>query len=284
MVSSEGLHYNYNKSVKLINTAQGICLLACNLFVAIESIFRAFELIRNESFDLVDLNCGCSVRKIINSGSGATLLKNPDEIYAIIKGLVHLTDKPVTLKIRSGWNHSSINFKEVYQAAYSAGASLITLHPRTKSMLFSGKANWEHIAELKEMSEIPVIGNGDIYTLDDALRMFQETKCDGIMLARGVLENPFLIEEIAHYLRGEKYETPSLEKRFELAKEHLSALITYEGNEEKAIFEFRKFVKGYARNAPGITNLRQAINQATTYHEVSSLFDLFLARSVKNEI
>ena len=137
MVSAEGLNYNFGKSVKLIDTCDEDKLLGVQLFgYNAERFISAFEKIKNESFDIIDINCGCSVKKIIKSNSGAALLKSPDEIYRTIKGLKELTDKPVTLKIRSGWDLQSINYQEVYDAAEKGGASLITLHPRTKSMLF----------------------------------------------------------------------------------------------------------------------------------------------------
>lgn len=277
MVSADGLHYNYNKSVKLIDTSPEDSPLGVQLFGSdTAKITAAFNAIKNEKFDIIDINCGCSVKKIINSRCGAYLLKEPNEIFHIIKSLKNETDKPVTLKIRSGWDHSSINYKEVYQAAESGGADLITIHPRTKSMLFNGRADWSHIADLKSYANIPVIGNGDIFTADDAVNMFSQTGCDGIMLARGVMENPFLIEEIISRLRGEIYIDKSLEEKLALAKEHCSAIVEYYNDEKKGMLEFRKFFKGYARGAAGITHLRQAVNNVLTYKDFSEVIDEFL--------
>ena len=216
MVSAEGLNYSYNKSAKLLDTANGDRPLGIQLFGPnAERILMAFEKIKKFDFDLVDINCGCSVKKIVRSNSGACLLKIPDEIYKIIKSLKEATDKPVTLKIRSGYDKENKNFLEVLDAAQSGGADLITLHPRTKTMLFSGKADWEDIKSLKVKSKIPVIGNGDIFSASDAIKIFETTGCDGIMLARGVINNPFLIEEILATLEGREYEKPSLQRRIE---------------------------------------------------------------------
>jgi len=285
MVSAQGLHYNFNKSVTLIDSGENDSPLGIQLFGSSrETIVRALEVIKNEKFDVVDINCGCSVKKIINSGSGASLLKSPDEVYKIIKGLKELTDKPVTLKIRSGWDHNSINYKDIYYAAESACAALITLHPRTKTMLFDGKADWSHIAELKKISTIPVIGNGDIFTADDAVAMFNQTQCDGIMLARGVMENPFLIEEIIARFENRVYIPRTLKNRLDNAALHCKALIDYTGDEVKAMVEFRKFFKGYAKGGKGITHLRQAVNQTVSYSQFVSLIAQYLEYSEKEEV
>lgn len=280
MVSAEGLNYNFSKSVKLIDTCEEDRLLGVQLFgYNAERFLCAFEKIKNENFDIIDINCGCSVKKVIKSGSGAALLKSPDEIYRTIKGLKESTDKPVTVKIRSGWDLQSINYQEVYDAAEKGGASLITLHPRTKSMLFSGKANWEHIKSLKKYSTIPVIGNGDIFTADDAVRMFEETGCDGIMLARGIIENPFLVEEIIAKLTNTAYIPRSSEQKLDAAVSHCRSLENYMQNPERAIAEFRKFFHGYVKGLPGASNLRAAVNSASSPDELENLVNLY-----KNEV
>lgn len=270
MVSAEGLNYNFDKSVKLIDSGDMDTPLGVQLFGSnADRILMAFGLIKSEKFELIDVNCGCSVKKIIRSGCGATLLTNPEEIYKIIKGLKNETDKPVTLKIRSGWDHNSINYMEVYDAAYQGGAALITLHPRTKSMLFSGRADWSHIKDLKQKSSIPVIGNGDIFTPEDAVDMFEQTNCDGIMLARGLIENPFLVEATIAKLSGTTYIERSCEERLELAKAHLSSFIEYMDSEVKGVLEFRKFFRGFVKGLPNISVLKQVVNTSESYEEIS---------------
>lgn len=268
MVSAEGLNHNFQKSVRLIDTNREDSPLGIQLFGPnYERILPAFEKISQEEFDLVDLNCGCSVKKIIRNKAGAFLLNSPEEIYRILQGLKMLTSKPITLKIRSGWNHNSINYPEVYDAAYQAGAALITLHPRTKSMLFNGKSEWSHIKKLKSMSKIPVIGNGDIFTAEDAVSLMQQTGCDGIMLARGLLENPFLVEEVIAALSNTPYTQRSKKERLESCKEHCLSLIDYLKNETRGIMAFRKFFRGYVKGFQNASYLKQIVNTVTTFSE-----------------
>ncbi len=276
MISAEGLNYNFNKSISLIETNYNDRPLGIQLFGPNEErIALAFEKIKNYDFDLVDINCGCSVKKIIKNNCGAYLLKTPETIYKIILKLKDLTDKPITLKIRSGWDNDSINYLEVLDAAEKAKADLITLHPRTKSMLFDGKANWEHIKILKEKSKIPVIGNGDIFTVEDAIKMFKMTGCDGIMLARGIIENPFLIEEIIAKLKNENYQAPTLLKRIQFLLKHCNYMIKYYG-EEKGIKEFRKYFRGYLKGYPNISKLRDIVNKITNYKKLEeTIFEYY---------
>ncbi|OHD13328.1 MAG: tRNA dihydrouridine synthase DusB [Spirochaetes bacterium GWC1_27_15] len=270
MISAEGLNYSFNKSVKLLDSYSYDEPLGVQLFGAnAQRILLAFLKIKDFKFDLVDINCGCSVKKIIKSDSGASLLRKPEEIYKIISILKQNTDKPVTLKIRSGWDNQSINFMEIFDSALQAGANLITLHPRTKSMLFGGKANWEHIKILKQKSSIPVIGNGDIFTAGDAKKMFDETNCDGIMLARGLINNPFLVEEIIAILEGKTYIQPCLEQRIQVLLTHCKGLVDYIG-EQKGIIEFRKYFAGYLKGFPEVKRLREKLNQILSYKELES--------------
>ncbi|MCG8570054.1 MAG: tRNA dihydrouridine synthase DusB [Spirochaetes bacterium] len=264
MVSAEGLNYNFKKSSQIIDTDQNDQPLGIQLFGKnAERILLAFSKIKDQPFDLIDINCGCSVKKIIKSEAGASLLKDPELIYQIIFALKKETEKPVTLKIRSGWDQAKINFEETYSAAVSAGADLITLHPRTKSMLFTGKADWSHIKRLKEQSSIPVIGNGDLFSGSDAVAMIKATGCDGIMLARGLIENPFLVEETLAALQGQPYSPPTLERKLTGAFQHAEALVKYFG-EPKGLLEFRKILRGYIKGLPGVSRLKQAANQVST--------------------
>lgn len=283
MISAEGLNYNFNKSISLIETESNDKPIGVQLFGSNEErIALAFEKIKDYDFDLVDVNCGCSVKKIIKSNSGAFLLKSPETIYKIISTLRKITDKPITLKIRSGWDNSSINYLEVLDAAEKAKADLITLHPRTKTMLFSGKADWQHIKIMKEKSKLPIIGNGDIFSASDAIRMFETTGCDGIMLARGIIENPFLIEEIIARLKNEDYSPPIIEKRIKFLLKHCEYMIKYYG-EEKGVKEFRKYVKGYLKSYPNVSKLKEKINTINNYQELKRIICQYY-ESIKNLI
>ena len=276
MISAEGINYSYNKSSKLLESLEEDKPLGVQLFGSnAERILLAFNKIKQFDFDLVDINCGCSVKKIIKSNSGASLLKDPDEIYRIIKVLKENTEKPVTLKIRSGYDAKNLNFLEVLDAAETGGASLITLHPRTKTMLFTGKADWEHIKILKQKSKIPVIGNGDIFSGDDAKRMFEMTNCDGIMLARGVINNPFLIDEIITMLNDKKYTPPTFNDRAELVILHCSKFVEFFG-EINGILEFRKYFHSYMKGFNDIKRLREKINTILTFKKFEESVREFL--------
>lgn len=267
MVSAMGLYYSFDKSIQLIDLDEEDHPIGVQLFGDNEyTIYRAYNLIKNINFDLIDINCGCSVKKIIKAKSGAYLLKKPDTIYKIIKILKENTDKPVTIKIRSGWDQNSINYLEVLDAATNAGVDLVTLHPRTQSMLFKGKADWRHIKEIKEKSKVPIIGNGDIFKGEDAIKMINETGCDGVMLARGVIENPFLVEEVITMLNGEKYTPPNLDRRKETLLKHVKLMIKELG-EKEGLINFRKFFSGYVKGLPNASKIRQINNQILTFKE-----------------
>jgi len=273
MVSAMGLNFNFNKSSKLIDINQidrpiGIQLFGSNADI----IFKAFLSLNNFDYDLIDINCGCSVKKVINAKSGAFLLKDPDGIYKIVKILKDNTDKPVTLKIRSGWDKDNINFLEILDSCTKAKADLITFHPRTKSMLFKGIAEWDQIRILKEASPIPVIGNGDIFTGSDAVRMMEATGCDGIMLARGLIENPFLIEETICALKNEEYNKPDTDKRMKTMLKHCSLIISYMG-EKRGLANFRKFASGYVKGLPGASKFRQKINHLVKHEDFIKTVD-----------
>ncbi len=276
MVSADGLHYNYTKSAALLRSEDGDTPLGIQIFGSTpEMIYSAYKSLNNIDFDLIDINCGCSVKKVINNRCGAYLLRDPKLIHNIIKTIKDNTDKPVTLKIRSGWDINSMNYLEIYDAAYSAGAALITLHPRTRSELFEGRARWNHIRELKSISKIPVIGNGDIFSGDDAVRMFRETGCDGIMLARGVIQNPFLVEEVVAALQGIEYKPPLFTDRLFRLKEHIKGYVECFG-ETKGIKEFRKFIPGYIKGIKNGSKFRTQLNTIDNPDQFLRIIDVII--------
>ena len=276
MVSAEGLYYSFDKSAALLATNEADKPLGIQIFGATkDKIERAFEKIKDYPFDVIDLNCGCSIKKVLKSFSGAYLLKSPDEIYRILSYLVSATDKPVTLKIRCGYNRETINYLEVLSAAESAGAQMITLHPRTCMQLFNGKADWAMIADMKSHAHIPVIGNGDLFSADDAAAMMTQTSCDGVMLARGLIDDPFMMEQVRCRFTGEEYTEPTLDERVAAMLSHLRGFID-EFGELPGLREFRKFTKGYLKGLPDIAKLRYALNFAETYDEFKRLMDEFI--------
>lgn len=267
MVSVLGLNYNYDKSSKLLKSTDNDKPLGIQLFGPdAESFLNVYKIIKKLKYDLIDINCGCSVKKVLKAKSGADLLQRPDEIYKIVKILKSDSNKPVTIKIRSGWDNSSINYLEVLEAAIKGGVDLITFHPRTRSMMFKGKADWGLIKIMKDKSSVPIIGNGDIFSGADAVNMINQTNCDGIMLARGLIENPFLIEEVKASLMKLTYTPPSLERKINTLIKHCKMMVEYY-EEKTGICEFRKFIKGYLKDFPCVSKIRQALNKIENFKE-----------------
>lgn len=271
MVSALGLKYNFDKSFKLLKSDILDKPLGIQLFGPdSKSFLNAYIKIKDSNFDLIDINCGCPVKKVLKAKSGADLLKRPDEIYKVVKTIKNTCNKPVTIKIRSGWNEQSINYLEVLDASINGGVDLVTFHPRTRSMMFKGKADWKLIRIMKDKSSVPVIGNGDIFTGEDAVKMINETGCDGVMVARGLIENPFLIEEVKAYLKGQIYSPPSLEKKFDTMITHCKMMVEYFG-ERTGIFEFRKFIRGYLKNLKDVSKTRQVLNKIDNFNEFKKI-------------
>ncbi len=271
MISAVGLEYSFKKSSKLAESGESDKPLGIQLFGPdAEKILKGFLKIKDGDYDIIDLNCGCSIKKILKSDAGAALLKDPEKIYRIIKILKNSTDRPVSLKIRSGWDENSINYPEVLDAGVKGGASLITFHPRTRAMLFGGRAKREYIRDMKSKSPIPVIGNGDILKGSDAVSMIGETGCDGVMLARGLIENPFLLEETIAALSGRQYTPPSFERRITTLIRHCRLMVNYFG-ERTALVEIRKFNKGYLKGMREVSRIRQRLNTVLRLDEFEKI-------------
>lgn len=226
---------------------------------------------------LVDLNCGCSIPKILKSGSGAALLKDPRKIGEILKVMTKAADVPVTLKIRSGWDAANLNFMEIGAIAEESGASLITIHPRTRSALFSGHAEWDHIKKLKQQLSIPVFGSGDLFTPEDVYTMLTSTGCDGVMIARGAIGNPFIFTQVLKLLTTGKYEkTIPVKVKLLCALDHLERSILMKG-EERACREMRKHFCAYTKGLPGSAVLRKSIVKACTGKDYKSIVNEYIS-------
>ncbi|RKY03348.1 tRNA dihydrouridine synthase DusB, partial [Candidatus Poribacteria bacterium] len=225
-----------------------------------------------------DINLGCPARKVVAepTPAGAGLLRYPERVEAIIKAVVRAVDKPVTVKIRAGWDSSSINYLLIGRIAEGSGASAITLHPRTRAQGFSGRADWSMIARLKESVSIPVIGNGDVFSPEDAVRMMRETGCDAVMIARGALGNPWIFSRTLRYLEsGELPPEPTVEERFETLLELMRLMIKFKG-EERAALEIRKHAGWFVKGLPNAKQLRVKAQQIRSYSELESLLKGYL--------
>jgi tRNA-dihydrouridine synthase B len=234
----------------------------------------AAKIIEDLGFDIIDLNCGCPVPKIVKDGSGSALLKNPSLIFEILNAIKSSVKIPVTVKIRLGWDENSICAKEIVQIAADAGCSAITIHGRTKKQGYSGKADWNYIKECKNLSaNILIIGNGDIYSPYDAEKIFNETKCDGIMIARGMLQNPNIACDIEEYFHNNKSIKTNLDKRKTILQ-YINYCIEEKG-EEKTIFDIRKICGWLLRDNKNIKNLRIGINSSASASNAIKLINEF---------
>lgn len=272
MISSKGLFYNDAKTKLLLNTTGEKKPVAAQIFGSdVEAIKYACEYVSN-FVDIIDINMGCPAPKIVKNGDGSRLLQNLELIEKIAREAVKVSKVPVTAKIRKGWNSENIVAVEVAKILEDAGISAITIHGRTREEFYSGQADWDIIKKVKEAVKIPVIGNGDVKTKEDALKMFEQTNVDGIMIGRGSIGNPWIFEEIINYLENkEQREVTNLEK-LEVIKQHINLAVKEKG-ENIAIKEMRKHLAYYIKNLKNASKLREKINKIGSKSELIDCLD-----------
>lgn len=225
-----------------------------------------------EGADTIDINMGCPVNKITKNGGGSSLLRDPDTAVAIVKAVVGAVDVPVTVKTRIGWSDAEINILDFARRMEDAGAQMITVHARTRAQGYTGEAKWEWIRRVKEVLTIPVIANGDIFSVAAAVDCLAQTGADGVMCSRGTLGYPFLVGEVDHFLKtGELLPSPTPIARLECAKEHLQNLYAYKG--DRGIFQARKHLTWYAKGFAGAAELRTQLQQINSVDEGLDLLD-----------
>lgn len=275
MVSAKGLYYNDKKTEKLLKIYEDEKPVAYQLFGSEpDMIAFAAEILNDRENQIFDINMGCPVNKIVSNGEGAALLKTPELIGKLIRAAVANTDKPVTAKIRLGWDSDSVNTVEVAQIIEDAGASAVAIHGRTKDQFYSGQANWQEIKKVKDAVSIPVIGNGDVMTGEDALAMLEETGCDFVMVARGAMGNPWIFREILELYNGEeKSPPPTLAEKTQTVLRHLDMLIEEKG-EYIAIREMRKHFGWYYKGEHGVKELKQKVNQIENGDELKKTLEM----------
>jgi nifR3 family TIM-barrel protein len=277
MVSDKGLIHNNDKTVKMLNVNPIERPLSMQIFGSdVKTITEAAVLIdKNCDADIIDINMGCPVNKIIKNGSGACLLKNPDYIYEIVKSVVGNVSKPVTVKIRAGWDHSSINAIEVAKNIERAKASMIVIHGRTRSDLYGGTVNLDWIKTVKENVSIPVIGNGDIRSIEDAKRMFEYTNVDGIMIGRAALGNPWLIRDLVDYFEdGTIHTPPTKEEKLDTMLRHMELLCDLRG-EKLGMMEMRSHAAWYMKRLPNAKTIKQNLNSLKTKIDLVELVNQY---------
>ncbi len=267
MISSKGLYYNDSKTKLLLNTEGEKRPVAAQIFGSdIEALKYASGYV-SDFVDIVDINMGCPAPKIVKNGDGSKLLQNLDLLYQIAREVVKSSKVPVTVKIRKGWDNKNIVAVEAAKLLEDAGVSAITIHGRTREEYYLGKADWEIIRKVKESVKIPVIGNGDIKTKEDALKMFEETNVDGIMIGRASIGNPWIFEEIINYLEGKEQRKITKEERLKIIIEHINLAVKEKG-ENVAIKEMRKNLAYYIKNLKNASKLRERINKIDSRTEL----------------
>jgi len=270
MVSANGLIRAGRRTRQLLRSLPEERPLGIQLFGDDPAVLaQAAALVRDDG-ELLDLNLGCPVNKVVRSGAGSALLRDPAKVGRIVAAVRRAYDRPLTVKIRSGWDQGSINYLEVARIAVAEGADAVALHPRTRSQGFSGRADWEHIRRLKESVTVPVIGSGDIFSAEDALAMQAQTGCDALMIGRGGYGNPWLIRDILRRQRGEAPLTPTAGERAEIALWHLE-LFRETFGEAKTVSDMRKHLCWYCRGLSGAATFRSAVNHAPSVSELLRL-------------
>lgn len=287
MVSAKALCYE-QKSRKALRTAPLASVFAYEMPMAVqlfgsepEFLAEAAKMIEERSYNgcpsdtapaAIDINMGCPVHKVVANGEGSALMKNPQLAAEIVHAVTRAVKIPVTVKIRTGWDKESKNATEMAKRLEDAGAALIAVHGRTREDMYAPGVDLDSIRAVKDSVSVPVVGNGDIYSAADALNMIKETNCDGIMIARGALGNPFLFAEIRAALEGKDYKAPGFEERFATALSQVERMIEEKG-ERIAIAEARKHLSWYIKGAKGAAGARVEINRAETLEDMKKILN-----------
>jgi tRNA-dihydrouridine synthase B len=276
MVSDKAIVYGNERSLKMTEVSKkehpvGLQIFGADLETFVKAAIYADK---NSECDFIDINMGCPVPKIAMScQAGSALLKDPEKIYQIVKATVDAVSKPITVKLRLGWDHNSINCVEVSKLIEKAGGKCITLHARTRNQFYTGNADWSWIKKVKDNVNIPVIGNGDVRTPEDAKRMLEETGCDAVMVARSAKGNPWIFKQINDYLETGKYDNNKpFDKIFETIKDHTNRLIKLKG-ERTAILEMRTHASDYVTGLSDAKDFRKRLVNSSNKAELFSILE-----------
>ncbi len=280
MISGKAIIYKNKRTFELFDLRDEENPIVVQLFGSEPEVLAEAAAIVEENAKpaAIDINMGCPVSKVIKNFEGSALMKEPLLAAKIVKAVKNSVKIPVSVKFRSGWDKDSLNYKDFALRMEDAGADFMAVHPRTRMQMYSGKSDWSVIREVKESVGIPVIASGDVYNIEDYEKLREETNCNGVMLARGILGNFYLIKEIHSKMENLLFEEPSPSERMRLLEEHLNLLIKYKG-EDIATKEIRKFFAWYTKNLPGAAKLRTEVNSIKS----SEVFKGFLNKIVRDD-
>lgn len=272
MVSAKAIYYRNRNTEALLTIHEQEPPVSLQLFGSdADIISKMAKQIEERPFSILDLNMGCPVPKVTGNGEGSALMKDPKLVEEIVRKTVRAIRKPVTVKIRKGFDEGHINAVEIAKIAEANGASAVAVHGRTREQYYSGKADWDIIRQVKEAVRIPVIGNGDVVSPETAEAMLQETGCDGIMIGRGAQGNPWIFRQILHWMEtGEKEEKPAIEEIKSMILRHARLLEEYKGT-YTGIREMRKHVAWYTAGCPGSAKLRAKVNEVESFSQLEDL-------------
>lgn len=274
MVSVNGLVRDGRKSFELVRSVPADRPLGIQLFGDDPELMAEGARLVAGDGDLIDINMGCPVRKVVNSGAGSALLREPAKVAAIVRAVRRATSLPLTIKIRTGWEAEAASFLEIGRIAEAEGCDAVTLHPRSRAQMFEGKADWDRIRELKESLRVPVIGSGDLFSAGDVAAMLDRTGCDGVMIARGALGNPWIFREALDALAGREPRLSTPAERGAAVFRHLEQFVATFG-ERVALREMRKQICWYARGVPGAAQFRALVNRTEGMEELTRLISDF---------
>lgn len=272
MVSAKGIFYNNKNTESLLQIHPEEVPVSLQFFGSDPKIVSEMaKRVEERPFSILDINMGCPVPKVVRNGEGSALMKNPKLVYELVSATVKAIKKPVTVKIRKGFDDEHINAVEIAKIIEEAGAAAVAVHGRTREQYYSGKADWEIIRQVKEAVSIPVIGNGDVTSGEKAIAMREQTGCDGVMIARGAQGNPWIFSELLEYERtGRLPDRPDVEEIKQIMLRHARLQIEYKGD-FTGIREMRKHVAWYTKGLHGAARLRDRINQVESYAELENL-------------
>lgn len=276
MVSAKAISYHNRNTEALMRSEPEERPLAIQLFGSEPELMGEIAARIQDRCDFIDVNMGCPVPKVVNNGEGSALMRDPALAERIAREMVRRIDIPLTVKIRKGFDEDHVNAVEVAKRLEDAGVSAITVHGRTRAQFYSGKADWEIIRQVKEAVSIPVIGNGDIFRAEDAAAMYEETGCDGVMIARGARGNPWIFRDVKSYLQNKSVPPrPDMRERREMILRHAELLLKYKG-EYTGMREMRKHLAWYTAGLPHAAAMRGQVNEVETYEGLAALLDKWM--------